>query len=221
MSTSQRFSVAYPSRRDAGRELAQHLLAHRGSGAVVLALSPASVPVADELAAALELPLDVFLVRSVPLPGYEGMSMGWVARGAHVVDKGAIDQAGISLATFLEAATGEQAELERHEGYCRGNRPAAPLAHRTVIVVTEGLTKESQLPSAIEALRRHAPAKVIVAAPVAVPALASALRKLVDELVVGRELGPTTELEAWYGDTEEVDDEVVRLTLHRAAERHP
>jgi predicted phosphoribosyltransferase len=219
MSTSERFSVAYQNRREAGRELAQRLLGYQGrTDAIVLAVSPESVPVADEVAATLELPLDVFLLRSVAVPGYEGVSMGWVARAAHVVDKAVVDHAGMSMQSFVAAAAGEQRELDRQESYYRNGRPASKITRRTVILVGDGLTKESSLPSAVEALHRLAPAKIVVAIPVAVPVVADKVRKLVDELVFDRTLDAETALEAWY-DEPEVDDETVRLTLRHAAER--
>ena len=119
----------------------------------------------------------------------------------------------------MEAAASEQRELDRQESYYRNGRRAAPLAHRTIVVVTDGLTKESNLLAAIEALRRHAAAKVVGGDPGRRPPLATAMRK-VDELIADRELDATTSLEAWFGDTDAVGDETVRLTLQHAAKRH-
>lgn len=221
MSISQPFSGAYQDRREAGRELAQRLLRYRGTtDAVVLATSPESVPVADEIAVALGLPLDIFLLHSVGVPGYEGVNMGWVAHDAYVVDNAVLDHAGISMQSFMAAASSEQTDLDRQETYYRNGRPASTLTRRTAIVVSEGLTKDSNLSAAIEVLRRHAPTKIVVAVPVAVPAVADVVRKFVDELVSDRALNAKTALEAWYyAEGPEVDDETVRLSLQHAAER--
>lgn len=216
----ERFKAPYQDRREAGRELGQRLLAYKSRpDVIVLSVSPPGILVADGIAEALEVPLDVFCIRTVGVPGYEGVSMGTVARATCLPKVDVIEHAGLSLQSFLATAAAEQEELDRLEAFYRNGRAALNLAGRTVIVVDEGLTDESGLPEAIEALHRHGVAEIVIAVPVTTADLREKLSKQADEFVSSHTIDTEGGLEIWYEDAAEVDEETVRATLAQAVER--
>lgn len=215
------FTTPYTDRREAGRKLAQSLLRfQRRADVVVLAVSPGGVLVGDGIAGVLGVPLDVFFIRKVGVPGYEGLSMGSVARAAYLPDQRVLTNAGISLRAFVESAKAEQETLDRLEAFYEGGRPAQVITGRTVILVDEGIADESDVPHAIEALHRHGAGSIVLAAPVAT---AAAQKKLttpsVAEVVCSYTIDAATSLEGWYLDSTPVDDDTIRATLLQAAER--
>ena len=213
------FKTPHQNRREAGRELAQQLLAYKGRPDVlVLSVSREGALVGDGIAEVLHAPLDVFFIRSVGVPGYEGISMGTVARTTYLPKKDVIEHAGISMQSFMTAASAEQEELDRRESFCRSGRPVPNLAGRTVILVDDGLTAESGIPAAVEALHRHGAAEVVVAVPVATPDARDKLKD-VREVVSAHTIDAVSGLEVWYEDASDVDDETVRATLDQAAKR--
>ena len=116
----------FHDRRHAGHVLSQVLGAYANrSDAIVLALPRGGVPVAYEVARALNLPLDVFVVRKLGVPGHEEYAMGAIASGGvRVLNNQVIKMLGISDAAVDEVARAEQAELERREHLYRDDRPA-------------------------------------------------------------------------------------------------
>jgi len=153
----------------AGRLLAKKLdkYANR-SDVVVLALPRGGVPVAYEVAQALNAPLDVFLVRKLGLPSHEEFAMGAIATGGvRVMNKYVVQSLGISDRVIDEIAAREQRELERRERLYRGSEKPLDLAGRIVIVVDDGLATGSTMTAAVEAIERMKPAEIVVAAPVA------------------------------------------------------
>jgi putative phosphoribosyl transferase len=130
----------FPSRREAGLELAARLHAFRGrDDVVVLALPRGGVPVAYEVARALGAPLDVFLVRKLGLPGHRELAMGAIASGGvRVLNDDVVGWYGIPAPLIDEVAREEQAELERREHVYREGRPPLDLRGRTVLLTTTG-----------------------------------------------------------------------------------
>ena len=217
---SEPFKAPYQDRREAGRELGQQLLAYKGRpDVIVLSVSRGGILVADGIAEVLEAPLDMFCIRTVGVPGYEGISMGTVARAKYLPKQDVITHAGMSMQSFLAAASAEQKELDRLEASYRNGRPALNLAGRTVIVVDEGLPADSALPAAIEALHRHGVAEIVIAVPVTTPDLRDKVGKQAKEFVTSHTIDTAGGLEVWYEDAAEVDEKSVRATLERAVER--
>lgn len=210
----------YDRRQDAGRQLAQQLLAHKQHPeTIVLAVSRGAVPVAEGVAEVLEAPLDVFFLRHLGVPGYEGVSMGTVARSVYLPDQGVIERAGLSLQSFAAAATVAQDELDRDETYLRGGRAAPALIGRTIVLVDEGLTEASDVPVAIEALTRHGAGSIIAAAPLAMQTVRARILKSGHACVCSHTIDVAGELESWYEDAVEVTDELARAALTRAHNR--
>ncbi len=153
------------------------------AGAIVLGLPRGGVPVAFEVAQALRLPLDVFVVRKLGVPGQEELAMGAVASGGLVVVQADVVRAfGISQETMDAAAARERGEIARREALYREGRPPVRVEGRTVILIDDGLATGSTMRAAVRALRPVA-RRVFVAVPVAAAATCDELRREVDALV--------------------------------------
>src|SRR6195256_1621734 len=137
----------FRDRREAGRQLAQHLAAYANRPDVlVLALPRGGVPVAYEVARALHAPLDVFLVRKLGVPGHEEYAMGAVASGGvRVLNSELIEALHIPDEVVDEVIAGEERELERRERLYRDDRPFPDLRGKTVILVDDGLATGSTM----------------------------------------------------------------------------
>ena len=202
----------FRDRREAGRELARRLSAYAGRGdATVLALPRGGVPVAFEVAKALGLPLDVFLVRKLGLPGHEELAMGAIASGgARVLDSEVVRAYRVSEEELRRVTAVERRELARREIAYRGDRPAIDLKGRTVILVDDGLATGSSMRAALAALEPLSPARVVVAVPVAPRSTVSALGDAADEIVCLKMPEPFLAVGMFYEDFGQTSDEEVR-----------
>jgi len=211
--------MLFQDRFDAGRFLASKLrrFANR-SDTVVLALPRGGVPVGFEVAKELNLPLDVFVVRKLGVPGYEELAMGAIASdGICVLDEDLVRTAGIPREVIDAAAAEEERELERRErDYCQG-RPPVDVRGRTVILVDDGLATGFSMRAAVLALRRKRPAQIVVAVPVGAPATCAELESEVDQIVCAVTPKAFRSVGQWYRDFSQTSDEDVRDLLRRAA----
>ena len=211
---------AFRDRRAAGRLVAAKLARYaERPDVVVLALPRGGVPVAYEVAQALDAPLDVFAVRKLGLPGHEELAMGAVATGGVRVFNEQIVRA-LSLPPDLidAVAAREQQELARRERLYRGDRPPLDVRGRTVILVDDGLATGATMHAAIEALRAQQPARIVVAVPTAAPETCEALRAKADEVVCAITPEPFYAVGLWYDDFSQTSDDEVRQLLARSAE---
>ena len=189
------------------------------SDVVVLALPRGGVPVAYEVARALEAPLDVFLVRKLGLPGYGELAMGAIASGGvRVLNEDVVSWYRIPADVIEEVVRREQAELERREGAYRDGRPPIELRNRVAILVDDGLATGSTMKAAVEAVRAHAPAKVVVAVPVGAADTCQEFSELADETVCARAPARFAAVGEWYQDFSQTTDDEVRELLHGAPE---
>lgn len=205
---------AFDDRRDAGRRLAQLLLRSRPAGnIVVLGLPRGGVPVAWEIARALDATLDVFVVRKLGTPGHPELAMGAIASGStRVINDEVVHALGITREQIEAVARREQSELERRDAVYRQGRLLTPLADRTVILVDDGLATGSTMKAAVQAVRQHAPSRVIVAVPVGAPETCRALREIADEVVCAKTPASFSAVGQWYRDfSQTTDDEVIAL----------
>src|SRR3954451_10726980 len=149
----------FRGRRDAGRVLAGLLQHYRGhDDVVVLGLPRGGVPVAYEVATALDAPLDVFLVRKLGVPGHEELAMGAIASGGVIVlNEDVVIGIGISSDAIREVAERESRELARREQAYREGRPMSEVTGKVVILVDDGLATGSSMRAAILAVRRLEP----------------------------------------------------------------
>ncbi len=185
---------------------------------LVLALPRGGVPVAFEVARALEAPLDVFLVRKLGVPGREELAMGAIAAaGVRLLNDEVVRRLRIPARVIDRVAAVERAELERREREYRDGRPPPEVAGRTVILVDDGLATGASMRAAVVALRRRDPARIVVAVPIASPATCREFRDLVDQVVCAQTPEPFHAVGHWYVDFSQTNDDEVRELLALAA----
>jgi putative phosphoribosyl transferase len=209
----------YQDRRQAGVTLATHFGELKGRGdVVVLALPRGGVPVGYEVARALEAPLDVFLVRKLGLPGYPELAMGAIASGGvRVLNDDVVSSCAIPEAVIDDVARDELVELERRERAYREGRPARELRDRTVLLVDDGLATGSTMRAAVQAVRAHMPARIVVAVPVGSAETCRAFAGVADELVCARAPEHFVAVGQWYRDFSPTTDEEVQALLQEKA----
>jgi predicted phosphoribosyltransferase len=207
--------VLFRDRTDAGRRLAARLSEYAGRpDVIVLALPRGGVPVAYEVASRLSVPLDVFLVRKLGVPGHPELAMGAVAAGGiELLSEDLIDELGIPSAQIQQAAARERAELERRERAYRGDRVSAIVQGRTVIVVDDGLATGSTMEAATMALRQQGPAAIIIAVPVGAPETVERLGRIADRVVSLETPADFSAVGQWYADFGQTSDEEVKRLL--------
>lgn len=210
----------FRDRVEAGELLAERLAAYAGRDDVaVLALPRGGVPVAHEIARALQVPFDVFVVRKLGVPGYEELAMGAIASGgARVINHEVVNALGIPMNVIDAIAQTEQIELDRRERLYRGTRSPVNLVNRTVILVDDGLATGSTMRAAVMAARQQGPARVVVAVPVGAPATCADLSREADEVVCLRTPEPFVAVGLWYRDFTPTSDQEVRALLARRDE---
>lgn len=213
-------STRFRDRTEAGRVLAAKLEKYAGRPDVlVLALPRGGVPVGFEVAAALDAPLDVFLVRKLGVPGHQELAMGAIATGGvRVLNDEVVQGLGIPADAIYQVATREQEELERRERAYRGDRPPPDVRGRIAILVDDGLATGSTMRAAVAALRQQQPARIVVAVPTAAPQTCEEFRHEVDEIVCATTPEPFWAVGLWYQDFSETTDDQVRDLLARAAQ---
>jgi putative phosphoribosyl transferase len=208
----------FRDRADAGRQLATHLTAYAGlTDVLVLALPRGGVPVAFEVSESLNVPLDVFLVRKLGVPGHEELAMGAIATGGvRVLNEDVVQGLRISDEVIDAVAAREQTELERREHLYRNDLPAPDVQDRTCILVDDGLATGSTMRAAIAALRQQQPARIVVAVPVAAPSTCEEFQAEVDEAVCALMPEPFYAVGLWYEDFSATTDDEIRDLLQRA-----
>lgn len=205
-------------REEAGQILVEELAKYaEDRDVVVLGLPRGGVVVAYEVAKAFDAPLDVFLVRKLGVPGHEELAAGAIASGGvRVLNDDVVRGAGLSEARLDEIAARELAVLERREQLYRGHSSPAELKNKQVIVIDDGLATGATMRTAVQALRRLGPARVIVAVPTAPVETCGMLAREADEVVCAMTPAPFFSIGEWYENFSQTsDDEVVEL-LERA-----
>ncbi|MDX6395607.1 MAG: putative phosphoribosyl transferase [Streptosporangiaceae bacterium] len=210
--------MPFLDRADAGRRLAGKLMRLRGAGIVVLGLPRGGIPVAFEVAQALDAVLDVIVVRKVGLPIQPELAMGAIGEdGVRIVNQYVVIGERVTESEFIRVEKSERAELERRARRFRGDRPRAPLAGRTAVIVDDGIATGSTARAACQVARAHGAARVVLAVPVAPRAAIPGLSSVADEVVCLETPDRFMAIGQWYGDfSQTTDEEVVRL-LRRAA----
>jgi putative phosphoribosyl transferase len=208
----------FPNRTAAGQQLAEKLAAYRGcDDAIVLGLPRGGVPVAYEVAQRLELPLDVFVVRKLGVPGYEELAMGAIASGNVLVLNDDVMRALPNAEAMLEAVRArEKVELQRRETRYRQDRPAPDLKGRVVILVDDGLATGATMRAAAAALRKQDVGKIVVAVPVGAPETCQEIQSVADETICAIMPPFFHGVGQFYEDFSQTSDEEVRELLARA-----
>ena len=208
----------FKDRRDAGRKLAQKLAAYEGrQDGLVLALPRGGVPVAYEVALALGLPLDVFVVRKLGVPGREELAFGAIASGGiRVLNSDVVRLLSIPDEVINFVVKRESQELQRRESLYRGARPFPQLRDRTIILIDDGLATGASMRAAVAGLRAQDPARIMIAVPAAAPEVCHAFQSEVDEVICAITPEIFYGVGRWYEDFSQVSDEEVRILLHDA-----
>jgi predicted phosphoribosyltransferase len=211
MSEASRFA----DRHDAGRRLAERLEHYAGrDDVVVLGLPRGGVPVAFEVAQALALPLDVFLVRKLGVPGHEELAMGAIASGGvRVLNDDVLTATKVPPGAVEAVAARELERLQEQERAYRGERAPLDVRGRVAILVDDGLATGATMRAAIHALRDRGAGAIVVAVPTAPVETCEALRREAEEVVCARTPEPFTAVGLWYRDFSPVGDEEVTALL--------
>lgn len=208
--------MSFQDRADAGRQLARALAAYKGQQPVVLALPRGGVSVAAEVAAALDAPLDVILVRKIGVPFQPELAMGAVVDGDEplvVRNEAVIRHAGIGEAAFQAVCDSELAEIERRRQRYLGGRERIEVAGRSAIVIDDGIATGATMRAALRATRLRKPKKLILAVPVAPTDSLAVMRREADEIVCLEAHPDLGAIGYYYSDFRAVPDEVVVALL--------
>src|SRR5215470_3272517 len=210
---------AFPNRAEAGGQLAEKLEKYATrNDVVVLGLPRGGVPVAYEVAKRLRVPLDVFIVRKLGVPGFEELAAGAIASGGVRVLNGDVVRAIPYATEAIEAVTArETGELQRREQIYREGRPAPELRDKIAILVDDGLATGATMRAAVKALQQRGAAKIIVAVPVGPPDTCEELAHEADEAICLTTPPFFQAVGQYYEDFSQTSDDDVRELLTRAA----
>ena len=203
----------FSDRTHAGRLLASEVVGrHLTPPVLVLGLPRGGVPVAYEVARALNAPMDVMLVRKIGMPGQPELAIGAIASGSIVVHDAGRAEGAVANDRFQRLVEVQRRELERRERLYRGDRGPLNLAGRTALLVDDGLATGATMLAAIRAARKAAAAVVVVAAPIASREAVALIDGEADEVVILTTPPTLWAIGDWYEDFAQVeDDEVCRL----------
>ena len=210
--------MAFRDRSDAGRRLARALSKYEGSNTVVLALPRGGVPVAAEVAAALNAPLDLVLVRKIGVPVQPELAMGAVVDGADPIivrNDEVIEFSGTTAREFDEACARELAEIERRRQLYIGERARVEIAGHVVILIDDGIATGTTTRAALQAIRKRKPKELVLAVPVAPPETIRQLLKEVDTLICLETPEDFGAIGYFYRDFRQVSDREVIDILNR------
>lgn len=218
---SMETDLPFRNRTEAGRLLAAKLTRYKSKpDVIVLGLTRGGVPVAAEVATALQAPLDVIVVRKLGVPFQPELAMGAIAGdGTQVLDRDLVHALGITGKDVEAVVTRERAELERRERLYRAGRPPLNLKDRTAILVDDGLATGSTMLAAVAFARRRLAKRIVMAVPVAAVEAVDKLREKVEECVCLATPALFIAVGVWYENFLPVNDAEVMKLLEENAKR--
>ncbi|MGH9551808.1 MAG: phosphoribosyltransferase [Terriglobales bacterium] len=214
--------MIYKNRIHAGHVLAQKLRHYaKRPDVLVLGLPRGGVPVAYEIAVELHVPMDVFVVRKLGVPGHRELAMGAIASGGvMVLNKDVLESLAIPEQDLNEVFREELSELLRREQEFRGAALPLQLTGRTAILVDDGLATGASMRAAVQAARRLHPSRLVVAVPVAARSTCASLSREADEIICGETPEHFEGVSQWYEDFNQTSDDEVRKLLSLAREKY-
>lgn len=210
--------MPFRNRAEAGRQLATALGRYKDRHPLILALPRGGVPVAAEISAALNAPLDLVLVRKIGTPLQPELAMGAIVDADPPVvvrNEDIIRLDGISEAAFDAVRDRELAEIARRRTRYLGGRKRARIAGRTVIVVDDGVATGATTRAALRGVRAQGPEKLVLAVPVAPTEIIEDLRREADDVVCLKQHELFGAIGYYYQDFSQVSDEAVGALLAR------
>jgi putative phosphoribosyl transferase len=210
--------MLFQDRTDAGRKLARALFRYKSHHPVILALPRGGVPVAAEVAATLECPLDLVLVRKIGVPSQPELAMGAVVDGDEPVvvrNEDVIRLSGVSEHAFDEICLSERAEIERRRRRYLGDRRQTDVKGRLVIMIDDGIATGATTLAAIKATRKRDPKQLVLAVPVAPLETIKKLHYEVDAVVCLETPEEFGAIGYYYRDFRQVDDAEVIAAMRR------
>jgi putative phosphoribosyl transferase len=224
MAGSDAAGLPFRNRQEAGRALAAVVAQRleRDDNVVVLALPRGGVPVAFEVARALDAPLDVIVVRKLGVPSQPELAMGAIGEdGVRVLNGEVIGHLRITERALQHVEARERAELERRADVFRQGHAMVPLQGRTVVIVDDGLATGSTARAAIAVARAHGAERVVLAVPVAPVETLDQLQLVADEVVAVASPYPFVAIGQWYEDFRQTTDAEVSQLLAQARAAPP
>jgi len=216
--------MLFQNRADAGQQLARALVKYKARHPVVLALPRGGVPVAAEVAAALDAPLDLVLVRKIGVPSQPELAMGAVTDGEKptiIRNREIIESCGVSERKFDAVCKEELGEIERRRKRYLGDRARTEVKGEVVIVVDDGIATGATTLAAVRAIRERKPKELVLAVPVAPLDTIEKLRAEVDDIVCLETPGDLGAIGYFYRDFHQVSDDGVISTLRRFPANRP
>lgn len=204
----------FTDRKEAGIILAHRLNEYANNpNAIVLALPRGGVPIAFEISKTLSLPLDVFIVRKLGVPGHEELAMGAIASGNTIIfNDEIVNSLFLSKERIEQVIHNEEQELRRREILYRRNRPFPNLKDKIIILVDDGIATGATMRAAIKGLYKQKPARIIVAVPVAALSTYNEMASLVDQIICPLKPVDFYAVGLWYIDfSQTTDEEVIEL----------
>ena len=221
MIQSPAMQTTLANRAEGGRGLVEPLLKYANRpDVIILALPRGGVPVAYEVATALQVRLDLMLVRKLGVPSNPEFAMGAIASGGvQIINDDALRVHPLDRASFEAVVAREAQELSRREKAYRGARPPLRLKDQVVILIDDGLATGSSMMAAVHAVRAQAPSRIVIAVPVAPLETLEALRNEVNEVICSLTPEWMISIGYWYMDFPQTSDEEVIDLLQRAWQR--
>lgn len=212
--------MLFEDRHDAGKRLAERLQQHRGSDAIVLGLPRGGVVVAYEVARALDLPLDVVIVRKIGAPGNPEYAIGAIAENGELsLNEEEIEAYGIPRSYVEREVARQQQEIAERKQRYRDGRGLPQLRDRPAIVVDDGVATGFTTATALKAVRKERPRRMVLAVPVAPRETLQWLGSLADEVVCLATPEPFLAVGRFYVDFSQVSDDEVRQLLDASRQR--
>lgn len=216
-------ALPFKDRRDAGKKLALALSHFSGKKEIIImALPRGGVPVAHEISQKLHLPMDIFPVRKLGVPGYEELAMGALALGnRYYINEDITSSLGISSKTIESIISKEGMELSRRNQLYRHGAPLPIIEGETVIIVDDGIATGATMRVAIETLRHAGARYIVIAAPVGSEDSCLALGQLADEIICLEKPSSFSSVGEWYQTFDQVTDEEVMSIAKQMTSQKP